>query len=189
MDEAESSTLKKTDEWKKEISNAVKQEVMKYLKGKMTMDDNSHNFSGLVGFAGMADVNCFLGDDSSWTGEWIIETGASTHMISNPTYFDSYQPFTLIHIQAKSNPQWLEAMRKELQALEDNGMWEIADLPSHKRAIDSKLIYKLKYKPDGSVKRYKAWLVTKGYNQLPGLDYTASFSSVTKIVTIRILLA
>ncbi|KAF2325205.1 hypothetical protein GH714_025262 [Hevea brasiliensis] len=91
--------------------------------------------------------------------------------------------------QAKSNPQWLEAMRKELQALEDNGMWEIADLPSHKRAIDSKLIYKLKYKPDGSVKRYKAWLVTKGYNQLPGLDYTASFSSVTKIVTIRILLA
>ncbi|KAF2325247.1 hypothetical protein GH714_025697 [Hevea brasiliensis] len=189
MDEAESSTLKKTDEWKKEISNAVKQEVMKYLKGKMTMDDNSHNFSGLVGFAGMADVNCFLGDDSSWTGNFFL---------SQPIFSSSYLKFfanvSMIHeptnySQAKSNPQWLEAMRKELQALEDNGMWEIADLPSHKRAIDSKLIYKLKYKPDGSVKRYKAWLVTKGYNQLPGLDYTASFSSVTKIVTIRILLA
>ncbi|KAF2325330.1 hypothetical protein GH714_026695 [Hevea brasiliensis] len=93
LDEAEFSTLKKTDEWNKEISNVVKQEVMKYLKGKMTMEDNSHNFSCLAGFAGMADVNCFLGNDSSWTGEWIIDTSASTHMISNPTYFDSYQPF------------------------------------------------------------------------------------------------
>ncbi|XP_057989143.1 uncharacterized mitochondrial protein AtMg00810-like [Hevea brasiliensis] len=80
-------------------------------------------------------------------------------------------------------------MEKELAALEQNGTWELTSLPAHKKAIDSKWIYKVKYKIDGTVDRYKARLVAKGYNQLPGLDYTASFSPVAKTVTFRIFLA
>jgi len=45
----------------------------------------------------------------------------------------------------------------------------------------------LKYRPDGSVDRYKAMLVAKGYTQTYGVDYFENFSPVTRLNSIRIL--
>lgn len=42
------------------------------------------------------------------------------------------------YAQASTNPQWREAMKTELQAMEDNGTWEISDLPNGKNAIGCK---------------------------------------------------
>ncbi|XP_058004035.1 uncharacterized mitochondrial protein AtMg00810-like [Hevea brasiliensis] len=80
-------------------------------------------------------------------------------------------------------------MNKELTALEHNGTWELTSLPPHKKAIESRWIYKVKYNSNGTFKWYKARLVAKGYNQLPRLDYTANFSPVAKTGTIRLFLA
>lgn len=49
--------------------------------------------------------------------------------------------------------------------------------------------YKIKYKPNGNVKRYKACLVSKGYDQIEGIDYEESFFPVAKIVTIQIIMS
>lgn len=53
----------------------------------------------------------------------------------------------------------MQAMKAEIQALEDNKTWEIVPLPTGKKPIGCRWVYKIKYKADGEVERLKARLV------------------------------
>ena len=64
---------------------------------------------------------------------------------------------------ASSNPLWQQAMKKELDALHKTGTWDLVDLPSIKSAIGCKWVYKIKTRSDGTVDRYKAHLVARGF--------------------------
>ena len=65
----------------------------------------------------------------------------------------------------------------------------MVDLPRGKSVIGYKWVYKIKTKSDGTIERYKARLVTKGYAQEYGIDYEETFASVARITSIRSLLA
>lgn len=57
--------------------------------------------------------------------------------------------------EACRNEEWVKAMNKELDALENNQTWTVMPFPQNKKAIGSKWVYKVKLNPDGQLKGIK----------------------------------
>ena len=54
-------------------------------------------------------------------------------------------------------------MKEEMDSLVNNLTWDLVQLPTCKRALQNKWVYRLKEK-DGFKKRYKARLFVKGFS-------------------------
>lgn len=80
-------------------------------------------------------------------------------------------------------------MDYEIEAIEKNGTWALTDLPSGHRAINLKWVYKVKRDTRGEIIKHKARLVAKGYVQQYGIDFEVVFAPVTRLETVRLLLA
>ena len=73
-------------------------------------------------------------------------------------------------------PYWKEIINDEVESISQNHTWELVDLPSGSKPLGYKWIFKKKMKADGSIDKYKARLVIKGYRQKKDLDYFDTYS-------------
>ena len=80
---------------------------------------------------------------------------------------------------SKKKKKW-----EEINALKRNGIWELSNLLEGEWLVGCKWIFTIKYKPDGSINRYKAGLVAKGFTHAYDIDYQKTFALVAKLDTI-----
>ena len=92
-------------------------------------------------------------------------------------------------IQSEEAAQWSKAMDSELSSHEENGTWTLVQRPRGRRVLKNRWVFVVKYKPDGSVDRFKARLVIKGFLQKYGIDYNEIFSPVVRMEILRLLLS
>ena len=67
--------------------------------------------------------------------------------------------------------------------------WDLVPLPKGRKHVRCKWVYKTKYAQDGSVERIKARLFAKGFSQVEGIDYNETFTAVTKMNSIRLVIS
>ena len=101
----------------------------------------------------------------------------STQVRSIPTHLLDYHCYTALatlhepqtYHEASTNLLWHIAIKEELDALTKNHNWDLVTLPPGQSVVGCKWIYKIKTRSDGSIERYKARFVVKGFTQEYGL--------------------
>ena len=103
---------------------------------------------------------------------------------------NSSDPLTLSQATKRPDwPKWEEAIQSELKSLAAFDTFDVVTLPPGKKPVGCKYVFKIKYKPDGSVEKYKVTLVAQGFLQQEGVDYNEVFAPVVDRTTISLLLA
>ena len=112
----------------------------------------------------------------------------SSHSCSFIASFDSISLPNKVS-ETLAHPSWCSAMIEEMDALTDNGTWDLVRLLVGKKAIGCRWVFTVKVNLDGSIARLKARLVAKGYAQTYGVDYSDTFSSVAKLTSIQLFIS
>ncbi|KAH9314961.1 hypothetical protein KI387_023588, partial [Taxus chinensis] len=93
------------------------------------------------------------------------------------------------YFEARGIPEWEIAMQLEYDALIKNNIWKLVPLPPGKHTIGYKWVYKIKCKADGTLDKYKARFVAKGFSQQEGTNYEETVSPTVKMVTFQLPLS
>jgi hypothetical protein len=151
----------------KRVYESIKQDRSNASKIDESIDTTSPNF-------GLKEIDAYIAAGLIGEGQDVETDPVTLREVLN-------SPF---------KTQWLKAMDEELQSLLQNDTWNEASSDEIKNTsiIGSRWVFKTKLNPDGST-RFKARLVIKGYQQVKGVDFSETFAPVSKLSTLRMLLA
>ena len=105
-------------------------------------------------------------------GEWVY----IAHRLDDP----------LTVKEALSSPEkreWMKAMESEINSLNTNKVWDLAELPCGRN------LFKRKYDSGGNMKQHKAQLVAQGFLQKHGVDYDVTFCPVVRFEPVRTVIS
>lgn len=101
----------------------------------------------------------------------------------------SDEPNTYAEILEREDKDlWLAAITKEIENLYENDVFDLVAEGANPKPVTSKWVFKLKHKPDGSIEKYKARLVARGFTQEQGINFQETFAPTLRKETIRYLL-
>nr|GFA06995.1 zinc finger, CCHC-type [Tanacetum cinerariifolium] len=92
-------------------------------------------------------------------------------------------------MQSRDSGFWKEAIDDEIGLVMENNTWVLSDFPPACKPLGCKWIFKRKMKVDGTLDKFKAQLVIHGFRQKERIDYINTYAPVSRITTIRLILA
>ena len=78
---------------------------------------------------------------------------------------------------------------EEYSSIMKNDVWEVVSRPEGKSVVTSRWLYKIKHAADGSIEKFKARFVARGFSQVEGVDYEETFALVARYTSIRSILS
>ena len=153
-------------------------------------------------YTNLRDVNQDIKDKVE-TGEWELSSDKANANDASERIELSSIPRTLF-VDPKSRPEarasvlwpWLsDAEVSELFALKNLGTYSLVDpkiemikTGRRPRLLKSKWVYKIKWKANGELDKFKARLTACGYSQRYGIDYHDTHAYVTNVKILRMIL-
>jgi hypothetical protein len=75
-------------------------------------------------------------------------------------------------------------MQEEYNSLLENQTWDLVPLPSGRKLVGCRWVYKTKSIVDGHISIYKDRLVSKVFQKVHGIDYDETFAPIMKMDSI-----
>jgi Reverse transcriptase (RNA-dependent DNA polymerase) len=92
-------------------------------------------------------------------------------------------------LASTNKDKWLEAIDKEVSAMEDAGTWTMAPHQPGMNILRSRLVLKANRDTAGAIIKYKPFLVAGGDAQTHGLDFDQSYAPVANFTVVRVILS
>ena len=126
-------------------------------------------------------------NESDWYDKFMNQvTEYASEDIALPAIIE---PITFQQAQKDTNSErWQQAMRQELNELQNQKTWELVELPPNRKVLKGRWVYKIK-NPPNKTPVYKARWVAKGFQQRLGVDFSETFANTANPTTYRLLLA
>jgi hypothetical protein len=125
-----------------------------------------------------------LGERSAISNDHVLVMSEDVNDIGKMNDPTSYKEV----MKSENSLKWREAMEEELRSMSSNDVWDIVEIPDGAKRVGCKCVYKTKYDYKMKIERFKTRLVAKGFTQREGIDYTETFSPISKKDSFRIVL-
>ena len=79
-------------------------------------------------------------------------------------------------------------MQEEYSSIMKNDVWEVVLRHEGKSVVTSRWLYKVKHAAYGSIEKFKARFVARGFSQVEGVDYE-TFAPVARYTSIRSIIS
>jgi hypothetical protein len=92
-------------------------------------------------------------------------------------------------MKSKNSLKWHEAMEEELMYMGSNDVCDLVEIPDGAKRVGCKWDYEMKYDSKEKIEKFKVRIVAKGFTQREMIDYTETFSPISRKDLLRIMVA
>lgn len=92
-------------------------------------------------------------------------------------------------VARRDGQKWPQAVETELHNIWELSIWHFEHVPPGWKETDACWLFNIKFNQDGSIKKYKARYIVRGFSQIFGQDYHDTWVPTATLASLRMLFA